>query len=56
MAGNIQIVFYKKGKGHNNDILVKFLLNEEEAKIPIEAYSYPYYKWTDVKRFLQAKL
>lgn len=56
MAGNIQIVFYKKDKGADDDILVKFLLNEEEAKIPVESYSFPYYKWSEVKRFLQSKL
>lgn len=56
MAGNIQIVFYKKDKGGDDDILVKFLLNEEEAKIPVEPYSFPFYKWSDVKSFLQKKL
>ena len=56
MAGNIQIIFYKKDKGADDDILVKFLLNEEEAKIPVEPYSFPFYKWSEVKRFLQTKL
>ena len=56
MAGNIQIIFYKKNQSNKDDILVKILLNEEEAKIPIKPYSFPFYKWSDVKSFLQKKL
>ena len=47
---------YKKNQSNKDDILVKILLNEEEAKIPIEPYSFPFYKWSDVKSFLQKKL
>ena len=59
MASNIQMVFYSStqaGAGIN-DVLVKFLLNEEEATVPdLKAVSGPYYKWTDVKEFWQKKL
>lgn len=51
MAGNIQIVFYQKDKGNPKDILVKFLLNEQEASIPVQTSHFPFYKWSDVKRF-----
>ena len=46
-ASNIQLVFYR-GKG---DILVKCLLNGEEATLPVPTDSYPYYKWSDFKTF-----
>lgn len=48
-AANIQLIFYKNGKG---DILVKCLLNEKETLIKdLEAYSGPYYKWSDVRSY-----
>lgn len=54
MAGNIQWIFFKK-KGSNN-ILVKFLLNENEVRIPVETKTFPYYDWDKVKAFYQEKL
>ena len=49
-ACNLQIVFYRNRKGV---VLVKFLANEEEKPIPeLEAYSGPYYRWEDVKRYI----
>lgn len=53
MAGNIQLIFYQKKKGDANDILVKFLLNEQEARIPLTTDHFPFYKWSDVKQFYQ---
>ena len=50
MSANIQIIFFKK-EG-NNEILLKFLHNEKEIKIPlIKSYKYPYYLWSDVSNF-----
>ena len=49
-ACNIQFVFYK-GKKATDDILVKCLLNESEATLPVETDNYPYYKWSDVKEY-----
>ena len=47
MAGNIQIIFFKKNG--SNDILVKFLHNETIVKLPkVSSYSFPYYLWSDV--------
>ena len=59
MASNIQMVFYRpttpNAKGE--DVLVKFLLNEEEANVPdLKAVKGPYYKWTDVKAYWENKL
>ena len=49
-ASNIQLVFYR-GKKSSNDILVKCLLNGVEASLPLPADSYPYYKWSDFRKF-----
>lgn len=49
MAANIQLVFYRK-EG-SDDILVKFLLNENETSIPVKTDIAPYYHWQDVKRY-----
>ena len=57
MAGNIQMIFYRKAVPEpaegpvSDDILVKFLLNENETSIPIKTDCAPYYHWSDVKRF-----
>lgn len=56
MAGNIQLVFYRNSKDPN-DILVKFLLHENEILVPpIKTDSAPYYKWSDVKSYYQSLL
>ena len=52
MAANIQLVFYRPTTIEGGDILVKFLLNENETSIPIKTDCAPYYHWTDVKAFL----
>ena len=49
-ACNIQLVFYRGKKGPE-DVLVKCLLNGAEASLPLPSDSYPYYKWSDFKRF-----
>ena len=49
MAANIQWVFYRKGK--SKDILVKFLMNENETSIPVKTDCYPYYHWKDVEKY-----
>lgn len=50
MAGNVQWVFFKNRKG---DVLVKFLLNENELGVPVETDVYPYYHWKDVKDYYE---
>ena len=47
----MQIVFYKKKAKTDGDILVKFLLNEQEVHVPVETDSFPYYKWDDVRAY-----
>lgn len=49
-ACNIQLVFYR-GKNGKEDILVKCLLNEAEAALPVPTTQAPYYKWSDFRDF-----
>lgn len=54
-SANIQWIFYKHKQ--TGDYLVKFLLNEKEVAIsgfPVKAF--PYYHWTDVRKFYLKKL
>lgn len=55
MAGNIQIIFYRKPK--SDDVLVKFLLHEKEILVPpIKTDKAPFYNWTDVKAYYESLL
>ena len=54
MAANIQLVFYRKAG--SEDILVKFLLNENESTIPVKTDVSPYYHWSDVKASIRDAL
>lgn len=50
MATNIQLVFYRKSG--SDEVLVKFLHNENEILIPpVKSDILPYYKWKDVEKF-----
>ena len=55
MACNIQLIFYRPQKG-NGDILVKALLNEREATLPVATNTPPYYRWQDVREYWSQKL
>ena len=50
MASNIQLVFYRKN-ANDKDVLVKVLLNEKEATLPLPSDIAPYYKWSDFREF-----
>ena len=54
MAGNVQLIFFKK-EG-SDDILVKFLMNENETSIPIPTDCYPFYHWKDVRSYYRKML
>ena len=56
MGCNIQLIFYRPKKGKTGDILVKALLNEREAKLPVSTDQYPYYKWSDLRQYYLDKL
>lgn len=62
MGGNVQWVFFRDKKG---SVIVKFLLNEQEATLPESVPFYkdakgkeqrPYYRWEDVKKFYLDKI
>ena len=55
MASNIQFVFYRSDYA-DKDILVKILLNEREAKLPVESDMQPYYRWKDVRQYYLDKI
>ena len=50
MAANVQIVFFRK-KGAKDDIIVKFMLNENEVSIPVNTDMAPFYHWKDVRAY-----
>ena len=60
MGANIQWIFYRPAKGapSPDNVVVKVLLNENEATLPIQPsrYGAPYYNWTDMRRFLLDKI
>ncbi|MBR4365406.1 MAG: hypothetical protein IKP43_01340 [Bacteroidaceae bacterium] len=49
-ASNMQLIFYRSKKP-GKEVLVKCLLNGAEATLPLPSDNYPYYKWSDFKRF-----
>jgi len=53
-AANIQLIFYRS-KNKAKDILVKCLLNGEEATLPVPSNDKPYYKWSDFCNFYTAR-
>ncbi|MBO4871330.1 MAG: histidine-type phosphatase [Muribaculaceae bacterium] len=54
MACNVQMVYYRNADG--GDILVKVLLNEHEATLPVKTDMAPYYRWKDVRDYYMDKL
>ncbi len=57
MGANIQLVFYRRSPS-DKDVLVKILLNENEATLPayIKPISAPYYRWSDVREFFMQRI
>ncbi len=53
MGANLQLIFFRNKK---NDVLVKFLLNENEVRLPIDSTTGPYYAWEKVKVFFNQSL
>ena len=50
MAANLQIIFYRKTPA-DKDVLIKVLLNENEATLPLKTDVAPYYHWDDFRKF-----
>lgn len=55
MCGNLQLIFYCKGKGRKQ-ILVKALLNEREVTLPVKSKTAPYYEWKTLKDYYLKKI
>lgn len=55
MGANIQFVFFRKD-AKDGDVLVKVLLNENEATLPLPSDLAPYYRWSDFKEYYLNKL
>ena len=55
MGANIQLIFYRHDYS-DKDVLVKVLLNENEARLPIKSNIEPYYKWSEVRNYYLSKI
>jgi hypothetical protein len=55
MAGNLQIIFYRK-EATDRQPLIKVLLNEKEATLPLPSDLAPYYRWSDFRDFYLRKV
>lgn len=55
MGANIQLVFYHRN-ADDKEVLVKVLLNENEATLPIKSDTAPYYKWSEVRDYYIKKI
>jgi hypothetical protein len=57
MATNLQMVFYTPAKGRAGEPLVKVLHNGEEVRLgSLRPYDGAYYKWADVRDYLQKRV
>ena len=55
MGANLQFIFYRSSPS-DKDVLMKVLLNEQEATLPITTDCAPYYHWADVRSYCLSKL
>lgn len=55
MCTNVQLIFYRNRKG---EVLVKVLHNEQEVLVgpSCPVYSGPYYRWEDMRAYLESRL
>ena len=65
MACNVQLIFYRPKKGSaslvpgqqgDDGILVKAMLNEREARLPIPTSQHPYYSWKALRQYYLDKI
>ena len=54
MASNLQMVLYRSKK--SDDILVRFLENENDITLPIKSVEGPFYKWEDVRNYMNERM
>lgn len=53
MAANLQIILYRNKRG---DVLVRSLLNERDAMLPIKSATAPFYPWKDFCKHVRANM
>jgi hypothetical protein len=53
MAANLQFVFYRNREG---DILVRILLNERDATVPIKDVAPHFYRWEALRDYMLGEL
>lgn len=53
MASNMQFIFYKNKGG---DTLVRVMYNEEDIAFPIPSDTAPYYKWDELRSYLEGRI
>jgi len=51
-SGNVQVIFYRRDLD-DSDVLIRVLLNEQEATLPIDTDAAPFYHWNDFKTYYQ---
>lgn len=54
MAGNVQLIFYRSRR--SQEVLVKALLCEHEATMPVSSDLHPYYRWSELRAYYLSKL
>ncbi len=55
MGANLQLVFYRENPA-DEDVLVKVLLNENEATLPLDDVGEGFYRWRDMREYYLKKL
>lgn len=55
MGANLQFIFYRNSP-KDQDVLLKILLNEQEATLPIPTDCAPYYHWADFRTYCLNKI
>lgn len=53
MAANVQMQFYRNKEG---DVLVRLLLNEKDATLPIECKTAPFYPWDKFRALVEGNM
>lgn len=54
MAANVQMILYRSKRG--GDVLVRFLIDERDAELPLPAVSDFFYRWSDVRVYFLQRL
>ena len=53
MGASLQMVFYRNRRG---EVLVRTLINERDATLPIKSSHAPFYRWSDMREFFQKRM